>query len=173
LIRRIFVLLVAAGVLWADGGKVEFHKRAGNLDITLFCTPSPLRAGAADLSVMVQRVGDQAPVLDASVMIHLIKGNSKDITEIVAPATHTKATNKLLYAANLNVPAAGVWRVQLDVRQAGEEAMVTGEINVLTPEPPLLAYWSYFALVPLLVSLFIFNRWLKRRRRVPNRTMRT
>ena len=167
------MLLPMVATLWADGGRVEFHKRAGNLDITLFSTPSPVRVGPADLSVMVQKAGDPAPVLDASVMVHLTKQERQNITEVVAPATHAKATNKLLYAANVSVPSAGVWRVQLDVRQAGEDDMVAGDINVLPPEPPLLTYWPYFVLVPLVVLLFVFNRWLKRRRSVSNRAVRT
>ncbi len=122
---------------------------------------------------MVQKAGDQSTVLDASVTVHLIERDSKNITEIVAPATHGKATNKLLYAANVTLPSAGEWRVIVQIHQAQQDAEVTGEINVLGPEPPLLTYWPYFVLVPVVVLLFIFNRWLKRRRNVSNRVART
>jgi hypothetical protein len=170
---KLCVIAFSAAALWADGGKVEFQKRAGNLNITLFSTPSPVRVGAADLSVMVQKVGDQTPVLDAAVMIHLAKQDKQNITEVVAPASHAKATNKMLYAASMNVPSAGVWRAEVDVRQASEDAMVTGDINVLPPEPPLLTYWPYFALVPLVLLLFVFNRWLRRRRNALTAAART
>jgi len=158
--------VLLAGILLADGGTLQFHKKAGPFDITLFSSPTPLRAGVADLSVMVQKTADSASVQDASVNLHLKKSEPGNIVEVIAPATHAKATNKLLYAAHVHLPSAGTWNIDVEVSAAGKTATASGQLAVLPPQAPATAYWGYFALVPFVILLFIFNRWLKRRRRM-------
>jgi hypothetical protein len=158
-------MLLLAGSLFADGGTLQFHKRAGPLDIALFSSPVPLRAGQADFSVMVQRAADRSAVQDARVNLHLKKSDPEDVVEIVAPATHAKATNKLLYASNVSLPSAGTWRMDIEVKADGTTVSASGQLTVLPPQAPAANYWGYFALVPFAILLFIFNRWLKRRQR--------
>lgn len=152
-------------MLFADGGTLQFHKQAGPFDITLFSSPTPLHAGAADLSVMVQRTADRSSVQDASVSLHLKKAEPDNIVEVIAPATHAKATNKLLYAAHVMLSHPGTWSVDVEVSEAGQSATASGQLNVLPLQAPAETYWGYFALVPFVILLFVFNRWLKRRRR--------
>jgi hypothetical protein len=164
---RLISLLALASLAFADGGKVQFQRKAGAFNITLFSTPTPVRAGRADFSVMVQKSGTETPVLDADVRLHLIK-REDSIKEVSALARHEQATNKLLYAAQVDLNATGKWRVEISVQTASGSALVTGEIEVLPPVPPLLAHWPYFAVLPVLAILFAFNQVLKRRR-VSNR----
>ncbi len=70
------VLLSGACVLWtkgalADGGTVQFTKAAGPFVVTVFATPSPLRAGPVDISLMIQQSNNQQPLLDCDVEIEL------------------------------------------------------------------------------------------------------
>ena len=166
---RLISLLALATLAFADGGKVQFQRKAGAFNITLFSTPTPVRAGRADFSVMVQKSGTETPVLDADVRLHLIKREANSIAEVSAPARHEQATNKLLYAAPVDLNTTGKWRVEISVQNASESALVTGEIEVLPPEPPLLAHWPYFAVLPVLAILFAVNQVLKRRRAVNRR----
>jgi hypothetical protein len=167
---RIFFLLATLGALaFADGGKVQFQRKAGTFNITLFSTPTPVRAGRADLSVMVQNSADQSPLLDAEVRLHLVKSEANSITEISAPARHRQATNKLLYAAQVDLKSPGKYRVEISVQTPHDSALVTGDLDVLPPEPPLLAHWPYFAALPVVAFLFVLNQRLKRRRRAANR----
>ncbi len=92
---------------FADGGTLLFRKPAGPFVLTAFSSPAPLRVGRADLSIMVQKENDQSTVLDAVVSVRLKRSVGGTIVEIVAPATHARATNKLLYAANVTLPSAG------------------------------------------------------------------
>lgn len=144
---------------------MQFRKPAGPFMVTVFSEPVPVRAGAADLSVMIERASDQSTVLDAHVMVHLKKTEAGSIVELAAPATHGRATNKLLYAASVTLPSAGIWQMTVDVREKGDEASASGALNVLGKEPPLIEHWALFALVPLMILLFVLNQWLKRRRR--------
>lgn len=145
-----------------------FRKRADPFIVTAFGEPVPLRAGIADLSVMVQKEADRSPVLDAAVSVRLKKSSAANITEIVAPATHSRATNKLLYAAHITLPSAGEWELSVDVKQQAASAVASGEIAVAPQQAPETAYWPYFAIVPLFVVLFILNRWLRSKWRVRN-----
>jgi hypothetical protein len=168
MLRRIVLLSLFAAGLYADGGKVLFQRKAGAFDITLFAAESPVRAGRADLSVMVQSTSDKTPVIDADVMLHLVRHDANLIAEVSAPARHEKATNKLLYAANVDLNTTGQYRVEISVQTKKESALVTGELEVLAPQPPILAHWPYFIALPIVVLLFALNQWLKLRRRVRN-----
>ena len=77
----------------------------------------------------------------------------------VVAVTATSA-NKILYSASVSFPTAGRWRVRIVVGTTSCET----ELAVLPAQPPLLAYWPYFAIVPAGIGLFALNQALKRRR---------
>ena len=168
-VRQGILLFVLTSSLWADGGKLLFQRKAGAFNISLFSAESPVRVGKADLSVMVQNSSDQSPVLDADVLLHLVRHDANSISSVSAPARHEKATNKLLYAALLDVTSPGPYRVEISVQTKKESALVTGDLEVQPPLPPILAHWPYFVALPVVVVLFVFNQRLKRKRRAANR----
>lgn len=159
-------LLLVTVMLVADGGTVQFHRQAGPFAVTLFSSPVPLRAGRADLSVMVQKASDNSTIQDANVTVHLKRSATDNVVEVVAPATHAKATNKLLYAAELTIPSPGQWQANVEIHAAGTTATAEGTINVLPQQAAVTTYWGYFALIPFAILLFLFNRWLRRRRQM-------
>lgn len=165
--KLLIAVLACAGILWADGGTLILRQVAGPLTISVFSSPSPLRVGGGDVSVMVQKTADNSAVLDATVKLHFTRSTADGISEVFLPATHAKASNKLLYAANVKLTAAGAWKLAVNVESKPGSAEVASNLDVLPPQPPLLAYWPYFALVPLIVLLFLFNQWLRRRRITP------
>jgi hypothetical protein len=161
----VFAALTICPALWADGGTVVLQKRSGPFIITLFSDPTPLRVGRADLSVVCQKAEDKSPVLDAKVLLHLRRPSSgNDIVEFTLPAKHDKASNKLLYAAALDLPSPGNWRVNVDVERNGILASVGGSLTVLEKQPAIVTYWPFFVIVPLVALLFAINRRLKRGR---------
>lgn len=160
--------MLSATLIYADGGTMLFRKRADPFLVTAFSEPVPVRVGAADLSVMVQNAEDRATVLDASVNVRLKKSSAGSVVEIIAPATHARATNKLLYAAHVTLPSAGQWQLSVDIKKGLAAASVSSEVNVFAQEAPAETYWPYFVIVPLLAVLFVGNRWLRRKwRRSP------
>jgi hypothetical protein len=158
-------LLLCAGILFADGGAIQFQGPAGPFDVTVFGAPTPLRIGTADLSVLVKKTAGGTPILDADVTLHLVKTVDGKIIEVTARPTHEKASNKLLYAANMRIPSNGSWRVDVVVKQGSTSAQISGRMFVLPPQPPLMKYWGYFVLVPLVGLLFAISQRLKRQRR--------
>jgi hypothetical protein len=166
---RSAVYFLLASLAWADGGTVLFHKPAGAFDITVFSKSEALRAGVNDLSVLVQR-GDHATVMNATVLLHLdLTQGSGDILRLTAIATHAKATNKTLYAAPVNIPATGRWRLTADVASDGTTGNAAAEVQVLAPLPPVVNYWPYIAMVPALGVAFLINRKLRERFRPKTR----
>jgi hypothetical protein len=95
------LLLACTNLLKADGGIVQFRKEAGPFLVTLFSSPSPLRTGPADLSVLVESSQTRTPILNATVSLHLRSTSGR---EADAAATHEQATNKLLYVAMPAIP---------------------------------------------------------------------
>jgi hypothetical protein len=144
----------------ADGGAVQFEKSAGPFVVTVFTTPTPLRAGPVDISLMVQSRENHQPVLDCQAIVQLRKEGG---TNIRSAATHEAAQNKLLYAAQVNVPEPGLWELEVAIEHGDDAINVAGEIAVAPANPVLLVYWRSLALPPLLISLFAVNQWLKRR----------
>ena len=139
---------------------MQFEKSAGPFVITAFTTPAPLRAGPVDLSLLVQNRKNRQPVLDCQAIVQLRKEGA---TSIRSAATHEAAQNKLLYAAQVNVPEPGLWELEVAIEHGDDSINVAGEITVAPANPVLLVYWRSLALPPLFISLFAVNQWLKRR----------
>jgi hypothetical protein len=162
-LRMAGLFVMVAGLIGADGGTVVLHKHAGDFEVTVFSKSEAVRAGTNDLSVMVQR-GDQSTVMNAAVLLHFeMKQKSGDIMRLTAIANHAKATNKMLYAASINIPATGLWQMDADVTSDGRNGVATGQIQVLPPLPPVVNYWPYVAMVPALAVAFLINRKLRER----------
>ena len=159
--RGLVVLLVVAlaAAAWADGGMVRLSQTSGRFTITVFSAPTPLRAGAIDLSVLVQTAPGGAPLLDASVSVALRPGNDP-ARELTAVATHEAATNQLLYAALLRLPTPGLWSVEVRV----DAERVRFEMEAAPALPDALTFWPYLALPFAALAVFGLHQWLVLRR---------
>lgn len=164
--RTIAGLCFCAALLMADNGTLVLQKEAGPFTISVFASPEPLRIGRGDLSVMLQKSAGRSSVLDAKVKLHLTHSGAEGISEVFVPATHGKASNKLLYASNVNLSAEGVWNLMVTVESNLGNAEVAGKITVGPRQAPMAAYWPYFAVVPLIAVLFVINQWLRRKRMI-------
>jgi hypothetical protein len=74
--RLIFTLWAVGLALWvgnskalADGGALRFSGRRGDRLISIFTAPTPLLAGRADLSVLVQDVKSGTAITDLSINV--------------------------------------------------------------------------------------------------------
>jgi hypothetical protein len=156
------VVLLAQAHAFADGGTVQMRKEAGALLITVFTSPTPLSAGPADISVLVQNRDGLAPVLDARVSVLLRREGSS--TEIRAHATREQAQNKLLYAALVTVPESGKWQLSVTTLHNAFRTEIGGEIRVTQGHELAGSYWGYLAFPPVMIAVFVIREWLIRRR---------
>jgi hypothetical protein len=160
LLLVLLLLLPLINTARADGGVVLCRRKATPFDITVFSAEMPLRPGPADLSVLVEQTQEHSPILNAQVLIEL---EHEAGVIIRTEATRSQARNKLLYCTLINLPAAGPWKMKVLVRRGNDAAEILSDLLVLPPRPVLLSYWQLIAAPPLIMTLFVFNQWLRRR----------
>ncbi|HEX4227428.1 MAG TPA: hypothetical protein VHZ07_02080 [Bryobacteraceae bacterium] len=164
--RRFLYLLAIACCLGAHGGVLLLHERAGAYLISLFSADAPLRAGSQDFTVLVQTAADGNIVSDCRVELSFRRANT---AQVRIDAQVGQSANKLLYAAPAQL-GAGVWQFTISVQPSGGAfAEAHGTVTILPEQPPIAAYWPYFAVPPIAVLLFTLNRWLKRRSKSTSR----
>jgi hypothetical protein len=159
----ILALTIAHATLaHADGGLVRNSATQAGLVVTLFTSPTPLRAGLADVSVLVQDATTGDTVLDAQATLRIEPEHEGAMPETIR-LTRAAATNKLLQAATVRLPVPGRVRLIAEARRGAARAAVVATVTVAPPRPPLLALWPYLALPPLVVAIFVVHQILRRR----------
>jgi hypothetical protein len=146
-------LLFSPGLLRADGGTVRLSHEEGNYQITVLTTPTPLRAGPIDISVLVQKAGTLELVSDEQVALKLTRrGDSGgSITQL---ATAEAATNKLFRAAHFELREPGWWDVDLSIDGPLGHADARAELPLAEPLPAWQALWPWFCWPALVIALF-------------------
>jgi hypothetical protein len=157
------VLLVATHTTYADGGLLRLSQRSGELQITIFTSPTPLRAGRVDVSVLVQNAESLEPLTQVPVTVQLIAlGATSPTDEQVA--TNQAATNKLLQAAELRIPRPGKWNLLARVDSAAGVTEVACEVEVANALPRWITLWPWIAWPASVIMLFAAHQWLVRRK---------
>ena len=190
----VFLSVTMVAGVRADGGVIVLDGQAGPFLVTAFAAPAPLRAGPVDLSVLVRDAQSGQPVLDAEVRLVLRHGaGSAGASEpddqghaghvgheshsgmettpgfaggklIEAVATREEATNKLLRAARIELPAAGEWTLTVSVSRRSAEADISAALTAGAPLPAWISRWQVILLPLLVVLLFLANKGLAHRR---------
>src|SRR5262245_14775209 len=142
----------------ADGGAVRLREKAGGYQITVFTSPTPFRAGPVDVSVLIQNAATEEYVPDARVTVRLTARGTRRVLEY--PATAEAATNKLLRAAEFQLPEPGWWDVAVAVEGPHGPALVRFEVQADEPPPRWQDLWPWFAWPAFVVTLFGIHRAL-------------
>src|SRR5947209_860762 len=126
----------------ADGGAVRLCERASGYQIAVFTSPTPLRAGPVDVSVLVQDAATGECVPDARVTVRLTAPEGGRALEF--PATTEAATNKLFRAAEFQLPEPGWWDVTVAVEGPHGPVFVRFGMHADEPPPRWLDLWPWF-----------------------------
>jgi len=145
-----------------DGGTVQLSEVRGDIRATVFTSPNPLRAGPVDISVMLQNSNSGTIVEDAQTFVRITSDAST--ATIAAEATRAAATNKLMLAAVVNIPAPGVWHVRLETLLGAQRETLSFTMNVGPPQPRWTAEWLSLGWPIVAVGLFVIHRWRIARR---------
>src|SRR5262245_40059981 len=147
------LVLHPSSFLLADGGAVRLSEQHGNYQITVLTAPTPLWAGPIDVSVLVQKAGNNELVLDGQVTI---KATRRDYpSQVISHVASAKAaTNKLFRAANFELPKPGQWDVEVSVDGPLGDANVGFEMEAAEPLPKWLAMWPWFSWPAIAILLF-------------------
>ncbi len=157
--RTLLLLAVVALplVARADGGRLQMSKQVGSWQVSVFTTPTPIRVGIVDISVLVQDTATLSPVADASVTFKASPPDGHGHA-IVARASHAAATNQLLQAANLHLPHAGAWNIKLTIQSGQQRAELQVPIKVASALPSWQAMWPWWSLPVWPIVLFVLYK---------------
>jgi hypothetical protein len=147
-----------------DGGLLRLSERSGPYQITVFTSPTPLRAGPVDFSVLVQDAATSAVLPDARVVFRLTPpGETGPAADHLA--TTEAATNKLLKAAQFELPSRGTWQVEILVEGSLGRTRTRFPVEVSAAMPRWfdMTPWIVLPLVP--IALFGLHEGLARRKR--------
>jgi hypothetical protein len=146
--------------LYADGGQVRAMERHGDYQITVFTSPTPLRAGTVDVSVLVQDATSGRAISDGRIAVELTPHDGTH-PAIRATATTAEATNKLLRAAIVELPTPGSWNAQVEFKPADSKSapyVLSFPFDAAPPLPAWLTVWPWFCWPIVVVLLFIVHR---------------
>jgi hypothetical protein len=144
-----------------DGGSVRLSATKAGYRITVFTAPTPFRAGPVDISVLVQDARTGGPLPEARVIVRLAKAGQPALEY---SATQEAATNKLLRAAQFELPEPGRWEMEVQVEGVHGPAVIGGEVEAAAPLPRWRELWPWFGWPALVVALFGMHQVLGRRR---------
>jgi len=167
LVRRVTGVLPIAVVLalpapaLADGGALRLSEEKGKYQIAIFTSPTPLRAGPVDISVLVQDAATHEPVSDVQITVKAARSDRRGAA-IHRPATFEAATNKLFRAAALNLNEPGWWQVEIGLDGPLGEELVALDLEVEKPLPRYLAMWPWLTWTALPILLFGAHQFLVR-----------
>ena len=166
-----------------DGGILRLREAQGPFLVTVFSTPEAAAGRLADVSVLVQGSETGKVVLDADVSLTLsppdglatkqsdgLCGLPTSTTFLPGGmnhpasvrATREQASNKLLYAAPVELNAPGDWKLHVLVYRGTESARFDCRIPVILRSGKLTVVWPFLVLPPLAVLIFAINQWLRR-----------
>lgn len=164
--RPILIAAMALGIAPpapGDGGTVRASERVGPYLVSAFTSPTPLRTGPVDVSVLVQDAASREPVPDAVVWVRAV-ARDRPNRSLAKRATADQATNKLFRAALLELPEPGVWDVEVRVTGPGEPAAVRFAAEVGEPLPAVSEFAAWVALPCVAAAAFAAHRLLVRRK---------
>jgi hypothetical protein len=168
-----------------DGGVMLLHEARGAFLVTVFVSPEAARGGLTDLSVLVQSSTSGDVLLDADVGLAVDppKGMAStpskefcgassapagsqlpDVTQLqgTVRATREQASNKLLYAAALNLNSKGDWRLHVYVSRQTDNAQFDCLIPVTQASANAPGLWFCLLIPPIAIAGFAINQKLRK-----------
>lgn len=164
--RTVLSLLIGVVVIssaHADGGTLHFTGQRHGYQITVFTSPTPLRTGLIDVSVLVQETATGKIRTNVPVTVHAYPLNHP-AAAIGGSATPEAATNKLFQAIVLNLPEPGEWHIQVMVQGSDPPLPIELEVVVAGAMPSWVDLSLWIGWPAVAVVLFGIHQWLVHRR---------
>jgi hypothetical protein len=154
------LLLIWCATAAADGGSMCLSGKQGAYQISVFTAPTPFRAGPVDVSVLVQDASSGNPLTQVQVRVRMTKSGRPTLEY---PATSEIATNKLLHAAQFELPEPGTWHLEVQVRGSQGLAVLAGDVQAAEPLARWEEFWPWFGWPGLAIAIFCIHHVFERR----------
>lgn len=153
------VIALSASATLADGGTVRVSETHGRSRITVFTSPTPLRAGIIDVSVLVQDASTAAVANDAEIEI-VVHSASHPLFKQRQFATAAGATNKLLRMAEFELTESGATEFEVFVRRPNDAPQrVVFQTEIAPPPPRWSLFWPWFSWPAAVVILYVLRNY--------------
>ena len=126
-----------------DDQALRLWKQNGPFSVAVFAPPGDLPAGSTNFGVLVQDPDTGEVLLDTAVKLRARPLSAQNSSGPAVRATNEASENKLLQTAELNLPAAGEWLLNIDVTRNSESAALSLPIRVAKPDSGLADLWAY------------------------------
>lgn len=152
------VIVGTASPVLADGGTVRLSETHGAALITVFTSPTPLRAGAIDVSVLLQDAVSGATLTDAEIEVAIYPAGIGG-RRISRPAGTEHVVNKLLRAAKFDIAATGPTTCEVIVRRPNHaDCRVQFVAGIAPALPRWVGYWPWFTWPAAVIAVFALRR---------------
>jgi len=111
-----------------DDAVIRAGSVAGPFRISVFTPRDPVPTGPSDISVLVQDARSSETILDAEVDLSIRSVNGAGGSGSVR-ATHEQSANKLLQAADVDLPGSRPRELQVTVRRRFDEGVITVSLD--------------------------------------------
>ena len=155
----LFALSLLCTSARGDGGALRLSQRIGGRMVSVFTSPTPLRAGRVDVSVYVQDAASADPIERAEVFVTAAPLDRRG-DAIRRRATVDQATNKLFQAAEFDLPEAGRWRFPIETDDPRRPGTLSFEAGLAGPPPRWRALAPWIGWPWLVIAAFISRQFL-------------
>jgi 5-hydroxyisourate hydrolase-like protein (transthyretin family) len=160
----IFAVIPAIGpaTVRGDGGTVRSSERRGDRSITVFTSPTPLRAGLVDLSILVLNADTGTPLTNVPVIVEARSADPQG-RQVTRTATNEAATNKMMRAAEIDL-GSGKWHIDVFVDDRAKSSPIGFDVDVAEPIAPWVETGFWIGWPFAAIGLFVVHRKLAQRR---------
>src|SRR5271157_5078786 len=157
-----FAALLASGSSVDDNQVLRFKGTSGPFEMAVFAPAGDLDAGPSPFSVLVQDRNTREVLFDTTVdLTARPDGDSMGAASTVR-SSHEDSENKLLQTAELDLPSAAEWKLNIVLRRNADVADFSLPLRVVKAEPQFEFPWGYLfvlAIALLLVLVYTLRRW--------------
>jgi putative membrane protein len=142
-----------------DDQAVRLLKDSGPYTVAVFA-PLNLQTGPTSLGVLVQDRSTQEVLLDWTMELSARPVSDRSVSDV--RATQEDSANKLLQTAELDLPSAGDWTINIAVTRDSTSTNVWLPLQVVKRESRLYDLWPYLLFPGL--GVILFGTYVRRHR---------
>jgi cytochrome c oxidase assembly factor CtaG len=158
----VFSWLLASGSDDDDNQVLRYKGESSAFAVAVFAPRGDLPAGSAQVSVLVQSRETRETLLDTTVELMAQRESQPNGPLSTVAASHKDSENKLLQAADLDLPTQGEWNLRVKVQREAVSDEFQLRLPVTQPEEGNPGWWTYLVISSFAATLLFAYLWRHR-----------
>jgi cytochrome c oxidase assembly factor CtaG len=154
--------LMTAGTNDDDNRALRFKDASRSIAVAVFAPPGNLAAGSAPFSVLVQDRNTQETLLDTKVDLTAHPAADSQGPPSATPAHQEDSDNKLLQAADLDLPTEGDWTLRITVQHGASSEDFVLPFRVVKSGAGITCRWPWAVILVFSSVLLVAYVWRHR-----------